>query len=417
MSPVNPLPTQPASGGCASRASEAEAPASVKRGLEYWRSLEQHADGAEFREFMHREFPEGADRLEGDDRRQFLRVMGASFALAGVGLAGCRRLPESTIVPFAASAADRVPGIPVHYASSMELCGVGAGLLVKSYDGRPIKIEGNPDHPTTLGGCDSFAQASVLELYDPDRSRLLLCEGVPVGDGAFAEFSAFVTERFGGLAAKGGEGLAVLSESFGGPSMADLRSRFARRYPNARWVEWEPFDDDAVRGGTAAAFGRPMRPDYRFDLAKVVVSLDADFFRAPPASLKWTRDYARSRRITSADPATQEVSRLYAFEPCLSLVGANADERVPVRAGDVAAVAAMLAARCGVQASDPRLRDALAALGGSPAASRLDAHDLEVLDAAAEDLKKNQGGSIVVAGPNQPAAVHALVALLNERLG
>lgn len=416
MSPVNPSPAEHAA-GCSGSESSDSAPMAVRQGWAYWRSLEDRANSPEFRQHMEREFPEGADRLEGDDRRQFLRVMGASFALAGVGLAACRRMPETTIVPYAARPADRTPGVPVHYATAMELGGVASGLLVKSFDGRPLKIEGNPDHPFNRGACDSLSQASVLELYDPTRSRLAMRKGQPVGSDGFAQFEAFATERFGGLASRGGEGLAVLSEAFAGPSMADARKRFMARYPKAIWCEWEPINDDTERAGLAMAFGRSLRPEFRFDQAQVVVSLGSDFLRNQPASLRWARDFAKSRRIENPDPKQQQVSRLYAFEPGLSLVGANADDRVPVRGSDLAAVAAMLAQRAGVELGDASLKQAIAAMASSSAASRLSARDLEVLEAAAKDLADHRGSSLVVAGPNQPAAVHAFVAMLNDRLG
>ncbi len=416
MSPVNPSPAEHAA-GCSGSESSDGAPMAVRQGWAYWRSLEDRANSPEFRQYMEREFPEGADRLEGDDRRQFLRVMGASFALAGVGLAACRRMPETTIVPYAARPADRTPGVPVHYATAMELGGVASGLLVKSFDGRPLKIEGNPDHPFNQGACDSLSQASVLELYDPTRSRLAMRKGQPVGSDGFAQFEAFATERFGGLASRGGEGLAVLSEAFAGPSMADAKKRFMARYPKAIWCEWEPINDDTERAGLAMAFGRSLRPEFRFDQAQVVVSLGSDFLRNQPASLKWARDFAKGRRIENPDPTQQQVSRLYAFEPGLSLVGANADDRVPVRGSDLAAVAAMLAQRAGVEIGDASLKQAIAAMASSSAASRLTAQDLEVLDAAAKDLADHRGSSLVVAGPNQPAAVHAFVAMLNNRLG
>ena len=426
MSPVKPAAdaarldapsVAPASSGCGSSPSAESAPVAVRQGWAYWRSLEDRANTPEFQAFMHREFPEGADRLEGDDRRQFLRVMGASFAFAGIGLAGCRRRPESVIVPFAAQPADRTPGVPVHYATAMELGGVAGGVLVRSFDGRPIKIEGNPDHPYSLGGCESLAQASVLELYDPDRSRLLRRNGETIGAGAFRQFETFVANRFGTtLAQGGGRGLAVLSEAFSGPTMAAQRKRLLETFPQARWFEWEPFNDDAERAGLTAAFGRPVRPDYRLADAKVVVSLDSDLLRPQPGNLRWTRDYASTRRVRDASPHDQQLSRLYAFEGVMSLTGANADERIPVRSEAIPAIAALLANKLGVEIADATLRGEIEARAAE-AQSMLSPADLEIVVAAAADLNTFRGRGVVVAGPRQPAAVHALVALLNEALG
>ena len=142
-----------------------------RSGQRYWRSLEHLSETTEFQEFLHREFPKGASELLGEDRRQFLKLMGASMALAGLGLAGCRRWPEQEIAAYAQRPEGRDPGVAQHFASTWELGGVGHGLLVTAFDGRPTKIEGNPDHPTSQGAADLFAQASILDLYDPDRSR------------------------------------------------------------------------------------------------------------------------------------------------------------------------------------------------------------------------------------------------------
>ncbi|MCZ6836768.1 MAG: TAT-variant-translocated molybdopterin oxidoreductase, partial [Planctomycetota bacterium] len=221
-------------------------------GKKYWRSLDEVADTPEFRQFMHREFPAGASELlDGDDRRHFLKIMGASMALAGMGLTGCRRWPAEDIAPFASRPIDRVPGLPRFFATSMELGGVAYGLLATSYDGRPTKIEGNPDHPVSRGKSDVFAQASVLDLYDPDRSR------TPYFNNERSEWDAFsvwAKEHFSGLRSSGGQGLRILTEASDSPSVAVMKQRLLEEYPQAQWHEWEPLHNDNCVGGSQLAF-------------------------------------------------------------------------------------------------------------------------------------------------------------------
>ena len=204
----------------------------------YWRSLEDVGDTEEFRSWMHREFPTNADVLDGEDRRQFMKVMGASFALAGLGLAACRRIPETHIVPYSSRPAERIPGKAIMYASASELGGHGTGVLVRTYDARPLKLEGNPEHSTSLGGCEATTQAGVLQLYDPHRSRYVMKDGEGSDASSFANFvnSEFL-EKY---ATSGGQGLAVLAEVSGSPSQSRLRSQFMQAYPKATWVDWDP---------------------------------------------------------------------------------------------------------------------------------------------------------------------------------
>jgi molybdopterin-containing oxidoreductase family iron-sulfur binding subunit len=398
------------SGGCGSKAPEAT---TAGRSAEkpYWRSVEDLESSPEFAQWMHREFQDEASEASDDDRRDFLKLMGASVALAA-GVAGCRRRPELHILPYAQRPANRMDGVPVHYATAWELDGVAHGVLAKSFDGRPIKVDGNPSHPINRGRSDSMLQATVLELYDPARGRDLLRKGQPSTLTAFREWCS-------SLAATGGKGLAVLAEPSSGPTMADLKARLAKRFPQMAWYTWFPANDDYERIGTESAFGAPMRPLYELDRAKVILSLDSDFLQVHPAAVKHARDFAAARRITG-DPAAQAMSRLYVAESALSLTGANADERLPMRSADVggfgAKVAALLAEKGLV---DPGACAAplatLAASEGTKAA--LTEHDLEIVAALVEDLAEHRGASLVVAGPGQPPAVHALAAMLNVALG
>ena len=273
----------------------------------YWRSLDDLQDTEDFRAWMHREFPSDADLLEGEDRRQFMKVMGASFALAGMGVAACRRIPESHIVPYSARPAGRVPGNPVHFASACERGGVAKGLLVKSIDGRPIKLEGNPDHPTSVGACDSITQSGILEAYDPHRSRSVH-RGGEASDAA--AFTTWADQRFGvELRKAGGAGLAILAESSGSPSMDRMRAEFTSAFPKATWHEWEPITGDAERAGTEIAFGSPYRVHPMLDAADVVVCLDADPLATHPDASRLARDWASRRRLDADDPMDQQLSR------------------------------------------------------------------------------------------------------------
>ncbi len=372
----------------------------------YWRSLDDLQDTEDFRAWMHREFPSDADLLEGEDRRQFMKVMGASFALAGLGAAACRRIPESVIVPYSARPAGRVPGNPVHFASACERGGVAKGLLIKTIDGRPIKLEGNPDHPTSVGACDAITQSGILEAYDPHRSRSVH------RDGEASDASAFTTwadQRFGvDLRKAGGAGLAILAESSGSPSMVRMRAEFMSAFPKATWHEWEPITGDAERAGTELAFGSPYRVHPMLDAADVVVCLDADPLATHPDASRLARDWASKRRLDADDPKDQQLSRVYAVEGVLSITGMNADDRMAVRNGDVAAVAASIARGLGVS------MNGLEALAGTVA---LEGRNAEILEAMIRDLKAHPGKCVVMAGEGQPPAVHAMAAAINDALG
>ncbi len=380
---------------------------SVPSGAQYWRSLDHLADTPEFRQFMHREFPAGASELlDSDDRRQFLKIMGASMALAGMGLAGCRRWPDEKIAPYANRPVNRDPGVPVHYATCMELAGVAMGLLATTFDGRPTKLEGNPDHPTSRGAADRFAQASVLDLYDPDRSRTVVRDGV---ESDWPAFERWARDHFQALQDKRGHGLAVLSESTGSPSVLAMKQRFMTAFPNARWHEYEPINNDNVVEGSVLAFGVPYRTHLDLEQAKAVVCLDADLLGAHPDAVSNIRGFARSRCVD--DPAHPGMSRLHAFESDYSLTGANADERAALRSNDVAAVAAYLATRVLANEMLRRFEDDQAAGAGLTPRVRAAA------DAALADLQTHRGAGVIAVGPRQPAGVHLLAHLMNAALG
>ncbi|MBX3354657.1 MAG: TAT-variant-translocated molybdopterin oxidoreductase [Phycisphaeraceae bacterium] len=407
MPPLNDRDSASPSGGCGS--SESPAPLSGRR---WWRSIEEKTPSPELLEQLGREFPEGASELpDGEDRRTFIKLMGASMALAGIGLSGCRRWPEEKILPYAVRPADRIPGTPVIYATATEYGGVGMGLLATSFDGRPIKLDGNAE--TWMGGGTStLAQASIIALYNPERSIEAHERGAPSTD---ANFSVWAVERFAALKARGGEGLAFLSEAFSGPTFADMKARVMKAFPKALWATWEPLSNDAALEGTALAFGSPRRVIPDFSRADVIVSLDDDFLNASPISPRLTRDFAQGRRPNGADPKHATLSRLYAFESTLSVTGMNADERFAVQRSIIPAIAAHIAGSLEVP-SNPAI-EACRRLGANFSPDQLGHGRTEAYAKLLDDLRAARGRGVVVAGPGQPAVVHAICALINDALG
>ncbi len=372
----------------------------------YWRSLAELENDPEFREAIEREFKVPLDQEPGSPaRRRFMQVMGASFALAG--LSGCR-WKEDKLVDFAKRPQGMVPGEARHYATTMEVGGLAVGLIATSYDGRPVKVEGNPAHPANLGASAAWHQASVLELYDPDRSQSPLNDGNKVDLAAFDEaFKAKVTE----LKAAGGKGLYILSGASSSPTLAALRRSVAEKYTQSKWLTWDAVaPGDEERAGTKLAFGKAHRVHLDCAKAAVIVSLDADFIGPGfPMGLRNARAVAAGR-----DPDAPRMNRLYVVEPAFSQIGSIADHRLAIRAELVKAFAAALDAAVSAAAG------AADAGPGQPKPSAgflSDAHVAKFVDALAKDLVAHKGSSLVVAGPHQPAEVHALAARLNTVLG
>ncbi len=392
------------------------------RQAEYWRSLEQLADTPEFRRFVEDEFPSQLDAVvDPVSRRRFVQVMGASLALAG--LTGCDlvRWPQERILPFASRPMNRTPGKPVQFATTIDLGGRAQGLLVTSYDGRPIKVEGNPQHPESLGATDAFAQALVLELYDPDRTKQVLSVTPPVGGAAeqaepstWDAFLAWAKPKLDALKAKQGEGLVVVAGASSSPTLARLKARLLSdaRYPKARWVEWEPLSGDAALAGARLAFGgKAHRAHLRLDRAQVIASFDADLLGDHPAGLRHAREFARGRR--GQDGA---MNRLWVVEGTFSNTGSTADERLPVPTSRIEGVALALAAELGRRAPELGLGDALLAKAAAHAPAATDPVAGFVAELA-DDLLAHRGASVLAAGPRQPASLHALLHALNAALG
>ena len=364
----------------------------------YWRSLAQIEERPEFRDSLEREFPEGASELpEGVTRREMIMLLGASLSLAG--LAGCRR-PVEEIVPYVTAPEEIVPGIPRHYATTMPFRRSAYGLIVESHEGRPTKIEGNPSHPSTLGASSTLVQASVLGLYDPDRSQSVAQRGTRKTWNDFVTAWGQLSEAH---AADGGAGLAVLSESFSSPTLARLVSELRARYPRLQWATYDAVSDESRLAGLRLATGRDLDLMLRFDRASVILALDADPLLTDPEMIRHARGFADGRRAGASGGA---MNRLYAVEGVYSLTGAMADHRLRLESRQIAPFLAALAARL-----------APAAAGAAGQARAIVAGvDPRWIDALAKDLLANRGKSLIVAGERQPAAVHAAVCALNTSL-
>jgi len=378
-------------------------------GRTYWRSLKELADSPEYRESVAGEFPIGADLPpDGPSRRDFLQVMAASVGLAG--LSGCR-WPTENIYPHSKRPPGMLPGIASFYATSMDLAGNAQGLLVKSYEGRPIKVEGNDLHPENQGATDTFAQASLLELYDPDRSRdPIHNDGGHLTHSTWENFFDFANIHFEGLRGQGGVGLHVLSEASSSPSVAAMKKKFLKTFPKAGWHEYEPISRDNEREGAALVFGKPYRTHLSLEQADIVVDLDADILHSHPASLRYARDFAK-RRV----PEGGEMNRLYSVEGAFSLTGAAADHRFVTPPSQILLVATRLLLELdhlGLTSSTltSELKAALEKYSeNSP--------ETPYVKLLASDLSHHKGRSVITTGPHQPPDVHALVHILNDALG
>ena len=303
----------------------------------YWRSLAQLEEHPESRAFLEREFLEGASELpEGMTRRDMMMLLGASLSLAG--LAGCRR-PVEEIVPYVTAPEEVVPGIPRYYATTMPFGRSAYGLIVESHEGRPTKIEGNPAHPSTLGASSARIQASVLSLYDPDRSQAVRLRGE---SKSWSDFVTAWEQLSAAHAADGGASLAVLSESFSSPTMSRLTSELRARYPKLQWATYDAVSDENRLAGLRRATGRDLDLMLRVDRASVIVCLDADPFLTDPEMIRHARGFAAGRQAGASGGA---MNRLYAVEGVYSLTGAMADHRLRLESRQIAPFVAALAAR------------------------------------------------------------------------
>lgn len=407
-----------------------------------WRSLEEFTDSPEFREFVDREFPAGASELfldddersdggsidspadgraiPGESRRDFLKLMGASLALAGAAtIPGCRR-PDHKILSYSRDVPeDIIPGKPLFYATSMPLPGGGAeGLLVETHEGRPTKVEGNPLHPLNRGKSSVWSQAHVLNLYDPDRLKypqLRLPGFTSPREATWDDFKAWAGPHMVRHDATGGRSLAFIVDKKTSPARDAMRDEVLARWPQATWVEYDPVEVEASSRGTAIAFGRPMRELYDFASADVVVSLDRDFLSgvgpAEPRALDHARGFASRRKVSEVRP---NMNRLYVAEPGVTVTGSCADHRLRIAPSLLPAMMVAVAKEVLGRFMDrPGVPEILAAL------PLLDGISLDRawIEAAAEDLAGAPGRGLLLAGPTLPAEMHALAHAVNTVLG
>ncbi len=388
----------------ATLAAGAKAPADADPGLSrYWRSIDELEGTPEFRAWVEREFPEGASELNDPvTRRHFLRIMSASFLLAGAGLAatGCRR-PVQKLEPFSRMPEHYYHGVPEYYATAMPGRAGAVPLVVKSNDGRPTKVEGNSLHPDSNGGTDRFAQASILSLYDPDRAARFAKGGNNVTPEAAMDFLAQLSTQ---AQADGGKGLAFLRERGSSPSRERLEKLLRQKLPNAGWFTHEPVDLDIHRRGAALAFQRAVRPRYLFDKADVVVSLDCDFLGSEEDVQNHIRRFAKRR---DPEQPGESLSRLYIIESLMSVTGISADHRLRLPSSLVAQAAAALATQLLSESGIGGLQNV-----GHPAGI-----DARWLTECGRDLQAHRGRSLVIAGHRQPLAVHLLAQAMNAALG
>ncbi len=369
----------------------------AEQGQQYWRSLEEVAATREFAEFLYREFPhQAAEWHDPVSRRRFLQLMGASLALAG--LSACSRQPEEHIMPYVRAPEEIVPGKPLFFATALPLGGIANGVLAESHMGRPTKIEGNPEHPASLGATDVFAQAAVLSLYDPDRSQVVS------NAGRISTWSAFLTAISAALETqrlKKGAGLRVLTETVTSLTLAAQFEALRTTFPLAAWHQYEPVTRDTARAGARLALGEEVHTLYHFDKADVILALEADFLSPGPGSLRYARDFTAKRQVRAGHTA---MNRLYVIESTPSLTGAMADHRLPLRPSMIAAFARAVARELG-------------AIAAHDMPSEMPEPQAPWVRAVVRDLQQHRQTSVVLVGEQQPPVVHALAHAVNHALG
>ncbi len=362
-----------------------------------WKSLDQITQAPEFEAFRADDFPFGASPLDKPiSRKNFLKVMGAPLAMAG--LAGCDRQPKEEIVPYVKSVEEIVPGRPLYFSTSMMFRGRATGLRVTSHMGRPTFIAGNPLHPDSLGAVSTHHQAALLDLYDPDRSKQVFQNGQP---STWENFLKAVSTNVVSLSSNGGEGFRILTENTSSPTLLRQLDEVLKKYPKAKWHTFEPVSESNMRKAQETVFGKAVDVTYHFKRAKVVVALDSDFLSDTPGHLRYSREVMQLR----ANPKNHKsMNRIYVAEPSPTLIGSIADHRLAMSANKISAVAEKIASALGVSAEIDE-------------SVTFSADESKWISALIEDLGKNRGSSIVTAGPHQSAWVHALVYAINFQLG
>jgi Fe-S-cluster-containing dehydrogenase component len=365
-----------------------------QKGIKFWRTLQELADSKEFRKHLESDLPRSGEWIDRLDRRRLLQLIGSFFAISG--LTSCSGSPPRKIVPYVYDPVGIIPGKPNYYATAMPLSGYGKGVLVESHMGRPTKIEGNPQHPASLGATDIFAQASILSLYNADRARAVTFDGKI---SSWTAFSQAMKARLEEQTRKKGAGLRILTETITSPAIAAQIQAILQRHPEAKWHQFEPINGDNAREGSLMAFGRDVHTYYRLADAKVIFSLDSDFLTRGPAWLRYSREWATGRRHHSN---AKGMNRLYVVESSPSCTGAVADNKLTLHAGEIESFGRAVARALGLQI---------------PADSSESRFDPKWVDAISQDLLKSRGACLVVPGEFQPGTLHALAHAMNQHLG
>ncbi|MGH9358910.1 MAG: Fe-S-cluster-containing hydrogenase [Terriglobia bacterium] len=368
-----------------------------QKGPEFWRSLGELAETEDYKSFLSQGLASGSEQSHGGvTRRNALKLMGASAALAG--LTACTKMPLERIVPYVNAPEGVIPGKHLFFASTMPWQGVGQGVLLWSFMGRPTKVEGNNENPGSLGKANVFMQASVLDLYDPDRSQVLIHNGQV---GNWSDFLVQVDELRAAHLRDQGAGLRFLTGTVASPTLADQLSDLLKQFPQAKWHQYEPVNRDNVREGARMAFGEYVETVYRFDQADVVVSLDSDFIFQHPAGVRYAHDFSGSRRVPTPE---SPMNRLYVVEVTPTITGVQADHRLRLRPSQVGDFGRLLASALGVKIQGL----------GQPSISQLPPSWIPAL---VRDLQQHQGASVIIAGDAQPPEIHALAHAMNAALG
>lgn len=362
-------------------------------GKTYWRSLNEIAQTTEYKQFLHREFPENASELnDGQSRRHFLKIMGASIALAG--LAACRK-PVQKILPYTKRPVEIVPGNPIYYATALPFQGSLVGLLAQSSEGRPTKLEGNPEHPASLGGTSTHHQAAILSLYDPDRARKITHNGV---EKSTSDFVGFVNAEL-----TADKKVVFVSEASSSQTLSSLKAGLTKKFKNATWFVYEPFNKSHIELGNEIAFGKRLRTINHFDKASLIVSVDDDFLADPVNGVQNTKNFTKGKKLLSSK---DKLNRLYVVESGFSLTGSNADTRVQVKSADHAGFVFALAAKL---SSSLKGLETFAGYSNSFSNSK----DVQLIS---EDILSNKGTALVTGGIALSKEANAAIALINAAL-
>jgi MoCo/4Fe-4S cofactor protein with predicted Tat translocation signal len=388
-----------------------------EHGPQWWRSMEERArqNDPALLAAMQAEFPKGhfttppSEESSDVSRRGFLTLVSSALALAGAE--GCRR-PIEKIVPYQKMPEQVIPGTPSHYATVYSRRGEALGLLVESHEGRPTKIEGNPEHPssnpdrahkTAHGATDLLTQAAILDLYDMDRSASPSTKGA---DASWDDFEKALKDRLAKHSSDQGAALRVLLQPTNSPTLLRLRAAVTARFPKARVSTYAPVNESNVREGARLAFGKAVNAIRAYDKAKIIVSLDSDILGSEAGNVRSTKLFSAGRRLRGARGG---MSRLYVVEPSMTITGASADHRFRAPASGIGEVALALA-----QQVAALVRGSASDLAGDASKSPVAA---DAVSAMAKDLAAARGASLVVVGSRQPAWVHAVAHAMNDVLG